>query len=226
MLSLIKTALCLQYRILPAWTHQESGLKKSEVPRPYSLPTFSVPWLKNQEDPTRKAAVVLKSDKGSSEWMLSEDESLHRFDLYSRQGDHCFVPLSGNNADEIKQRLLELEKDPDLLEDLQRFQFKAYQEFQNTDGEFSMVLLAENPRKLQEEILQAQRAVNDCFQNSQDWQTPSGSYFTPQPLGDSDIAFVYPGGFNSYVGSGKSLFEMDPELHQRISTYSYNSKRK
>ncbi|MDP6330604.1 MAG: PfaB family protein, partial [SAR324 cluster bacterium] len=224
MLSLIKTALCLHQRMLPAWSHNGKETKKVEIPQLFSMPAFSMPWLRNEKDPLRKAAIVLKSDKGHSEWILSENESSLRFDHHTQKGSHCFVPLCGNNAEDFKLRLQQLEEDQNLVEQPQRFQFKAFQEFQNTNAEFSMVLLADHPRKLQEEIRQAQKAISSCFENGKDWQTPSGSYFTTEPLGEAGIAFVYPGGFNSYVGSGSSLFEMDPELHQRIRTFSSNIK--
>lgn len=224
MLSLIKTALCLHQRMLPAWSQNGKETKKVEIPQLFSMPAFSMPWLRNEKDPLRKAAIVLKSDKGHSEWILSENESSLRFDHHTQKGSHCFVPLCGNNAEDFKLRLQQLEEDQNLVEQPQRFQFKAFQEFQNTNAEFSMVLLADHPRKLQEEIRQAQKAISSCFENGKDWQTPSGSYFTTEPLGEAGIAFVYPGGFNSYVGSGSSLFEMDPELHQRIRTFSSNIK--
>ena len=224
MLSLIKTALCLHQRMLPAWSQNGKETKKVEIPQLFSMPAFSMPWLRNEKDPLRKAAIVLKSDKGHSEWILSENESSLRFDHHTQKRSQCFVPLCGNNAEDFKLRLQQLEEDQNLVEQPQRFQFKAFQEFQNTNAEFSMVLLADHPRKLQEEIRQAQKAISSCFENGKDWQTPSGSYFTTEPLGEAGIAFVYPGGFNSYVGSGSSLFEMDPELHQRIRTFSSNIK--
>ena len=95
------------------------------------------------------------------------------------------------------KRLGELEKDPELFESLKNFQYRAFQDFQNTDAEFSMILLAENPSKLKEEIIQAQKSVSRCFEDGKDWQTPSGSFFTTKPLGQEKIAFVYPGGFNT-----------------------------
>ena len=44
-----------------------------------------------------------------------------------------------------------------------------------------------------------------------------GSYFTPNPLGsDAKIAFVYPGGFNSYIGMARELFHIFPALHKEV----------
>ena len=66
------------------------------------------------------------------------------------------------------KKLGELEKDPELLEYPKNFQYRTFQDFQNADAEFSMVLLAENPSKLKEEIIQAQKSVSRCFENGKD----------------------------------------------------------
>ena len=224
MLSLIKTSLCLQHRVLPAWSDNPRNESSFKLQKPFSFGNFSTPWLKNADEPSRKAAVVLKSGKGSSEWILSENESSPRFEQHARKGSFCFLPISANNSEEFMKRLGELEKDPELFESPKNFQYRAFQDFQNTEAEFSMVLLAENPSKLKEEIIQAQKSVSRCFEDGKDWQTPSGSFFTTKPLGQEKIAFVYPGGFNTYVGSGNSLFEMDPELHERSLSYSSKIK--
>ncbi|MEC7215327.1 MAG: hypothetical protein VXW26_13030, partial [SAR324 cluster bacterium] len=192
MLSLIKTSLCLQHRVLPAWSDNPRNESSFRLQKPFSFGNFSTPWLKNADEPSRKAAVVLKSGKGSSEWILSENESSPRFEQHARKGSFCFLPICANNSEEFMKRLGELEKDPELFESPKNFQYRAFQDFQNTDAEFSMVLLAENPSKLKEEIIQAQKSVSRCFEDGKDWQTPSGSFFITKPLGQEKIACVYP----------------------------------
>ncbi len=74
-------------------------------------------------------------------------------------------------------------------------------------------LLASDRDQLNKEISHSKSGVAKAFQTGEDWTSPLGSYFTANSLGSTQIAFVYPGAFNSYPGMAKELFFSFPGLH-------------
>ncbi len=101
-----------------------------------------------------------------------------------------------------------------------RLCFDQYQ-FEKDTANVQVCLLSHSADELNREIGFAIKGIPTAFENKTDWQTPLGSYFTALPLGDQgDVAFVYPGAFNSYPGVGQDLFYLFPNLYERISELS------
>jgi PfaB family protein len=71
--------------------------------------------------------------------------------------------------------------------------------------------------EIQREIDYASKDIFDVFEKKKSWQTPQGSYLTADPVGkQGSIAFVYPGAFNSYIGLGRDLFLLFPQLYEQV----------
>lgn len=88
---------------------------------------------------------------------------------------------------------------------------------------FILALVGRSRAELQRECAKAAAALAASFATGQAWHSPAGSYFTPQPLGErGEVAFVYPGAFNSYVGLGRELFGRFPDLYTRFSRQCAN----
>ena len=84
---------------------------------------------------------------------------------------------------------------------------------------FTLSLIGKDNADLAAEINHARRGLPRAVAAGSEWQTPSGSYFTPAPLGaDAGIAFVYPGAFSSYPGMGREIFTAYPEILHHMST--------
>lgn len=78
---------------------------------------------------------------------------------------------------------------------------------------YSVVLMGRNSEEMDAEIGRALDGLPTALQNNRDWQTPAGSFFTPEPVGHrAKIAFVYPGAFGAYVGMGREIFNLFPQL--------------
>ncbi|MDK2980475.1 MAG: hypothetical protein PWQ55_822 [Chloroflexota bacterium] len=83
---------------------------------------------------------------------------------------------------------------------------------------YALGLLGASAQDLLAEAERAQQGLPGAFESGREWQTPAGSYCSPQPLGaQAKIAFVYPGAFGTYVGMGSELFELFPQLHEAVS---------
>jgi len=82
-----------------------------------------------------------------------------------------------------------------------------------------LVILGESRQDVINELERAQSGIAGSLESGKDWQTPSGSYFTPNPMGpDEKIAFVYPGAFSTYVGMGSEIFYLFPELYGKLQS--------
>ncbi len=93
--------------------------------------------------------------------------------------------------------------------------FRVYS--QNKDSKYCLSLMAHNTEELIKEIDYAFKGLERSFEKDVDWQTPMGSYFTPDPVGtQGSVSFVYPGGFNSYIGVGKDIFRLFPKVYEQM----------
>ena len=88
-------------------------------------------------------------------------------------------------------------------------------------GHYTLALLAESNQALSKEIQLARPGIARAFATQKAWRTPKGSYFTPVPVNvgsepDHNVAFLYPGIGATYVGLGRDLFHLFPEIHQEV----------
>jgi len=81
-------------------------------------------------------------------------------------------------------------------------------------SKFAVALVGSTPAELITEIERAAESLENAIESGRDWQTPNGSYFSPDPLGSEEkIAFIYPGAFGTYVGMGREIFNLFPQLY-------------
>jgi PfaB family protein len=222
MAALIKTALCLHHRFIPGipnW-HSPTNIEDWQDKKFY-FPTESRPWLKNKNQ--RYAAInSLGQDESCHHLILTEVENASKNKITSNhflENPSAFLMLlAGNDQGEIEQQLTQLEqqnKQGDSLKQLAQNLLAAYQS--NSSAKYCLTLVAHSMEELSREILSAKTGLTESFASGEEWNTPMGSYFTPDPQADKgDIAFVYPGGFNSYIGMAKDIFHIFPELHQEV----------
>ncbi|CAM3008522.1 PfaB family protein [Moritella viscosa] len=91
---------------------------------------------------------------------------------------------------------------------------------------YSAVLIAETAEELSKEITLAFAGISSVFNdaNVSEWKTPKGSYFTGLPANrgtdhctQGGIAFLYPGIGATYVGLGRDLFHLFPQIFQPVA---------
>ena len=110
---------------------------------------------------------------------------------------------------------------------------QQYQKFITASAQvtqaYTLVLVCESLSELQNELTLAKVGVITAFEQgsstSTDWKTPKGSYFTANPVtantenqsSNQDIAFMYPGIGATYIGLGRDLFHLFPEIYQGVA---------
>ncbi|MDH5560654.1 MAG: 3-hydroxyacyl-[acyl-carrier-protein] dehydratase FabA, partial [Deltaproteobacteria bacterium] len=225
--SVIKTALCVYHRYIPAnpgWNEPKEELEIELTS--FYFPYESKSWLLESHQKKRIAAVNNIAQDGTlSHLILSEStkpqprslEIINELPFY-------FLPFSSETSEELITILansLKLIENTDelksLVVDLRRKTLAKPQQ------SYSIAILGHDKKELSEEIKSAILAVPKAIHSKSEWMTPLGSYFTGNPLGQKGkMVFVYPGGFNSYIGMQKDLLVLFPELMDFIPSYTNN----
>lgn len=251
MVSLIKSALCLQRRFLPAtpgWTRPKGTL---DWGKQFYFPTESRPWLLDGDyldrdnGASKRIAAVhgVASDGTCAHLILSERrESANAPKQTGVSHSSTLVdtppylfPLAGNSQAELGDQLNQLAQELSACESgnmhtLLALARKWFAHFQENEGAtYVIALVGHATEELAYEIQRARQGIRQLFgeasqggsRQNTEWKTPLGSYFTAKPLGPhGEVAFVYPGLFNSYIGLGRDLLYLFPALHDYLETLS------
>ena len=149
--------------------------------------------------------------------------------------DLQLVLISGNDQQALLTRLAaieaELELDQSSIKEIALDCFEAYQS-RLAESSYTVSLLCESKEELIKEIQSAKAGIVTAFaqantqkgtqKNSQrEWRTPKGSYFSAMPVNTdantNNVTFLYPGIGATYVGLGRDLFHLFPEIHQDVA---------
>ena len=216
--SLIKTALCLYYRYIPA-TPNWSGVKTPQAweGSPFYVATESRPWFLRQDGSHRVAAINgMGCDGTYAHLILSESPSQQeRNNRYLQQMPFSLFPIAANNRSDLSELLNSLQKSIEDSSSLSATASETLATFEkNPEANYVLSITGRNKKELLKEIESARKGVNNAFERGTDWQTPLGSYFTPKPLGKTgEVAYVYPAAVNSYIGIGQHLFRLFPKVY-------------
>ncbi len=227
--SLIKTALCLYYRYIPA-TPNWTGVK--DINEWANSPFYVVPesklWFLNPETNKRTAAINSMGIDGTyAHLIISEEPSQQdRSSRFLQQMPFHLFPIIGNNREDLLQQVDNLQNvvnEGTSLPVAAKMTFADYQK--RSQDSYTLAILARNQKELAKEIKAAIKGVNNAFENGEEWQTPLGSYFTANPLGKKgEVAFIYPAAVNSYLGIGRNLFRLFPKVHDDIILQNLDSR--
>jgi len=223
--SLIKTALCLYYRYIPA-TPKWSGVKNTDVWQgsPFYVAPESRPWFLGKEVNKRVAAINGMGIDGTyAHVILSEEpDQQQRNSKYLEQMPFYLFPIAASDRAELLEQLSILKttiENSTFLGAAAKLTFAAFQARKGTN--YALAILGRNKNELAREIESALKGVNHAFERSEDWQTPLGSYFTAKPLGKKGaIAYIYPAAINSYLGISRNLFRLFPKIHDDVAIKS------
>nr|APQ31261.1 polyunsaturated fatty acid synthase 2 [Schizochytrium sp. ATCC PTA-9695] len=234
--SLIKTALCLHNRYLPANPQWERPVA------PVSEALFTCPrsraWLKNPGE-SRLAAVASASESGSCFGVLLTDEyatheSSNRLSLDDAAPK--LIAIRGDTVDDIMAKvnaelaLLRAHAETGSATDddpaaavaftAHRLRFlRLVGETVASHGATATLCLAllTTPEKLEKELELAAKGVPRSAKAGRNWMSPSGSAFAPTPVTSDRVAFMYGEGRSPYYGVGLDLHRLWPALHERIN---------
>jgi PfaB family protein len=221
--SLIKTALCLYYRYIPA-TPKWSGVKTPQVweGSPFYVAMESRPWFVDKGGTRRIAAINSMGIDGSyAHLILSEEPSQEERDnRYLQQMPFHLFPIAVSDRSTIPDLLNHLQKSIEASSSLAATASQTFATFQQqSDAKYVLSITGRNTKDLLKEIESARKGVNNAFENGTDWQTPLGSYFTAKPLGKTGaVAYVYPAAVNSYIGIGRTVFRLFPKVFEDLKS--------
>ncbi|MDH6066279.1 type I polyketide synthase [Umezakia ovalisporum] len=228
LVSLIKTALCLYRRYIPV-VPQWSSPKMPEIwqDSPFYVAAQSKPWILEQGVTKRIAAVNgMEVDGSYAHLILSEElgqeKHSHR---YLEEIPYYLFAIAGDDYSSLLEQIDILQEtivNCSSLAAAASQTFKTFQKYQQAT--YTLSILARNQDELMREIHRSMEGVKIAFETGKDWQTPLGSYFTAKPLGKQhQVAFVYPGSFNSHIGIARNLFRVFPQIYDDLAIRSvYN----
>ncbi|MBE9050272.1 type I polyketide synthase [Nostocales cyanobacterium LEGE 11386] len=221
LISLIKTALCLYRRYIPV-VPQWSSPKMPEIwqDSPFYVAAESKPWFLEPGATKRIAAVNgMEVDGSYAHLILSEEPGQKKYsNNYLQQIPYYLFAIAADDRSSLLEQIHALQQtilDCSSLAAAASQTFTAFQKHQKAT--YALAIFARNQDELTREIQRALQGVNVAFETGKDWQTPVGSYFTAKPLGkQSEVAFVYPGSFNSYIGIARNLFRLFPHIYDDL----------
>lgn len=221
--SLIKTALCLYYRYIPA-TPKWSGVKTPQIweGSPFYVAMESRPWFVDKGGTRRIAALNSMGIDGSyAHLILSEEPSQEERDnRYLQQMPFHLFPIAVSDRSNIPDLLNHLQHTIETSSSLSATASQTFATFeQNSEAKYVLSITGRNTKELLKEIESARKGVNNAFEKGTDWQTPIGSYFTAKPLGKTGaVAYVYPAAVNSYIGIGRTVFRLFPKVFEDLKS--------
>ncbi len=220
--SLIKTALCVYHRYIPAapnWTKpKQLELWKNS---PFYVAPESRTWFLEEGQAKRVAAInSLGIDNTYAHLILSEETiQKERPSNYLQQTLFYLFPIRANNQEDLLEKVKELKQKIENDNDLALLATRFYQYFpKNIPLKYTLSLIGSNKNEILKEIKFAIKGIQKAFQKNSEWKAPNGSYFTANPLGKKGkIAFVYPPYSKSYPGLGQNIFHLFPDLYEKLS---------
>ena len=209
--SVVKTAICLYQEVIPPL----GGFEEPSIPDawrdgPFHMPTRPRAWLRNRADGPRCAGVsVMTIDGGCAHVVLegidrqADAHATERCQPLGSRGQALFG-VCGSDASEL---LAGLEALRTLASGTHHDIEYLARRFHNQRppgarrGALAVAIVATDPDDLHRAITVAARTVRADPANAMAGR--GGVFYSPQPLGPrGEVAFVFPGSGNHYVGMG------------------------
>lgn len=219
--ALVQASLCLYQRFYPG-TPNWHGPKLPALwtNAPFFVPNSSRPWFSPSRGPARLAGLSLVGSSGSYAHVILQEPDRHLFrpNRALSQGGFYLFPLPGDSLADLQNQLTSLNSSLNRFHDLGSLAAVHHEMAQANDrAVFGLVIIGHTHEEVHREIELALKAIPVAYAEGGEWQTPLGSYFTAEPVGMAgEVAFVYPGAFNSYPGVGKDLLRLFPSLYMRM----------
>jgi PfaB family protein len=229
---LLKCIISLQQRYIPAisdWQSTKPDVLSQYQDSAFYIPTESRPWYPNPDGSEHIAAYSCQTSDNYCHIVLEEyllaatsSTTVERFPAddvrnngFIANSDLSVFLLSADDENSLLDKVVSLNSLTSVpLNELAKSCFAQF----DAQKQFSVVLLAESYEELSKEIALAEQGIKKSFLDNSDWKTPKGSYFTAKPVGAGEnISFMYPGIGATYVGLGRDLFHIFPQIYQGVA---------
>ncbi|PAJ72187.1 polyunsaturated fatty acid synthase PfaB [Pseudoalteromonas sp. NBT06-2] len=229
---LLKCIISLQQRYIPAineWQNANSNVLSLYQTSAFYIPTESRPWYPNSDGSAHIAAYSCQTTDNYCQIILEENllaatslTTNERFPVqdirnngFIANGDLSIFLLSADDEKSLLDKMASLNSLTSLsLKELAKSCFAQFDE----QEQYAVVLLGESLAELNKEISLAEQGITKAFLDDSNWKTPKGSFFTAKPVGKGEnISFMYPGIGATYVGLGRDLFHLFPQIYQSVA---------
>ncbi|MFW6331781.1 MAG: beta-ketoacyl synthase N-terminal-like domain-containing protein [Thermodesulfobacteriota bacterium] len=234
--SVVKAGICLYHHILPPLPNYAAPTNDIWRKECFHIPAFPQFWLRDHRDGPRRACVGSITRDGNCAHVILEEAPAAVDDAVAARitrerrrplGPHpagLFV-VEGDSPEELLQGLEALKENTEGAGDLETAA-RSWHE-QNRDrishkGR-AVAIVAKDSRQLPRWIADARKAVMSGIPKK--IVGPGGIAYFPEPLApDGEIAFVYPGSGNHYVGMGRGIGVRWPSILRRMDTDTHSLK--
>ena len=209
MASLLKATLAISGRYIPAIPNWKAPDQPEALAGLWAAHK-SRGWF----DSTQVAAVSgLSGDGSAAHLVLSNRVKGTRRAAPALRGDSPYMlPVSGRDAGDLVDKLQKLRDDLD--DDPADLADRTYARYDAAAGH-AVAIVGRDAAELRKQIDAAMAAIP----HGNPWTTPTGSTYTPRPVGRSgSVTFVYPGAFNTYPKLGYDLLPLFPALYDALKT--------
>jgi len=221
LMGLIHALIALQQRYRPAiqdWIQPQSTRLAQWQASPFYLFNQPAPVFALPGGELRSNALSLMTAHCYTHLRLTEPSraAVHQNGFMKTAPQTLFIV----GADSETALLAKLQQLSISTIDLKPLANKLYRKHQQQPCTYTAVLIAASRVELQQECQLSLTGISQAFAQQRDWKTPKGSYFTSQPNPNANSAFLYPGIGASYIGMGRDLFHLFPDIYPSLLTLS------
>ena len=227
---LSRASLVLSRKVIPGNSdHLDQDIVHSGGGKPFYVPEYSRPWLDHGNGYQRFALVIQTAPEPGIWKFLKLSEAANPKILpparpYLTGTEPILIPVGGSSSSDLINQIQTLKTELRNEKPLKNIAKDAYTKIsEGLKPSFICTFMGTSREDFLKEITHAKIGIPGAFETNKSWISPKGSYFTPHPLGEKGIAFVYPGAFNSYPGMGRKLFDYFPPLHNLVKQIIKNA---
>ena len=251
--SLVKTSLCLYNEIIPPLKNFVTPGNNIRPNGKLHMPAFPQYWVRNRKDGPRIACSAAMTTDGNYMHVILEGREYGSYDLIpqkvsrERKRPLGLVPfglfvVDGNKESELLEGLDALrlhirnspnkpdrtlssgKKSPRGDEKIEQAARTWYLNNRpNQKNKFAVSIVANTFSQLETAITDALAAISSskpCFMDRS-----GGACYSPSPLGiNGEVAFVFPGSGNHYLGMGRILGVQWPDILRRMDAETLELK--
>ena len=212
--SVVKTAICLYQEMIPPLC----GFRQASAPDAWRDGSFHMPhrpqaWLRDRADGPRCAGVSVMTFDGGCAHVVLEGVERHADAHAAERGqplgsrEPALFGVCGRDAAELLAGLAALRTlVTDTHDDIEHLARRSHAQrtSASSSGALAVAMVATDPDDLGRATAVAERSLRTDPSIAMDGR--AGVFYSPQPLGPyGEVAFVFPGSGNHYVGMGAGV---------------------
>ncbi|WP_340676616.1 SDR family NAD(P)-dependent oxidoreductase [Paraglaciecola sp.] len=216
--SVMKVALALHHKVLPATINIEKPNKQFEDPSlPFYVNTENRPWILKNEAITRRAAVSAFGFGGTNYHMVLEEFSKEHTHAYRMTHSAAVMAFAADDKTQLIQQCEELKNHLESKQANEHlFNEIGCQKDKKIDDKKARITFSSCGVK--DTLAQLNIAIKQMKSaDSQQWDHPLGIYFRDKGVvveSKNDVVLLFPGQGSQYINMGRELANEFPEIRR------------